>query len=132
MRKTFYSQFVAGQTKEQVKKVIQKMINYRMYPIIEYCVEDNLNLSVLNSDSLYDVNMNKYIYSIDTLKEVSNNTNGFVAIKISSLVKPEILLKLSDYFKNIYFVRDYNRYKFFNFFLNIFLNRLNLKHHSCV
>ncbi|RNA43355.1 proline dehydrogenase mitochondrial isoform X3 [Brachionus plicatilis] len=112
MRMTFYGHFVAGEDPNDIRQNVEKMMKYGVKAILDYSAEEDLTSdnsgkniqgsgesdlskkyfhpSELNSDK----NKKIFMDCIEAVSDVTNQT-GIAAIKITSLVRPQLLLKLS-------------------------------------
>lgn len=113
MRMTFYGHFVAGEDQNDIRENVQNMMKYGVKAILDYSAEEDLvaDNSIKNkseTDQLSNLSKkyfhpseinsekNKKIFMdcIDAVSDVTNQT-GIAAIKITSLVRPQLLLNLS-------------------------------------
>ena len=113
MRMTFYGHFVAGEDQNDIRQNVQNMMKYGVKAILDYSAEEDLvadnslkNITETDeSGSLSkkffhpsEINSEKnkkiFIDCIDAVSDVTNQT-GIAAIKITSLVRPQLLLNFS-------------------------------------
>lgn len=122
MKSTFYGHFVAGENQLMIKPTIENMLKYNVRSILDYSVEDDLDSAQgKNEEDKFDKNMEIFVDCVDAvvskylckvwkshcLKVIklicqfieATNSTGFAAIKATSLIRPKLLLKLSDYVK---------------------------------
>lgn len=113
MRMTFYGHFVAGEDQNDIRQNVENMMKYGVKAILDYSAEEDLvadnsfksinetdqsvsskkyfHPSELNSDK----NKKIFMDCIDAVSDVTHQT-GIAAVKITSLVRPKLLLKFSD------------------------------------
>lgn len=114
MKSTLYGHFVAGECKDSIKETIENMSKYNVKSILDYSAEEDLNSPIESvqsnqelsnsvytkhyntSEKKFDNNTKIFFDCIDAVYVVTNST-GLAAIKVTSLVRPEILLKFSDF-----------------------------------
>ena len=115
MKATVYGHFVGGETMEEVQPLMEKMKKLGVHSIIDYSAEDDVSRveGVMGNGShkknkcrefLYqgekacDNNMEMFLKSIDVVAD-SMNGDGFSALKVTALGRPEILLRISEILK---------------------------------
>jgi len=112
MKMTFYGQFVGGETMKEVNPVISQMKMEGVNSIIDYSAEEDMDRAELvmgngshrnnkcreffyQGEAACDKNMEMFLESIDIASK-SNNGEGFAALKMTALGRPEILLRMSE------------------------------------
>ena len=112
MKASFYGQFVGGETMEEVQPVIDQMKKQGVNSIIDYSAEEDIdrvewvlgNGSHRNNkcreffyqgEAVCDKNMEMFLESIDIASKTRNG-EGFCAVKMTALGRPEILLRMSE------------------------------------
>uniref|UniRef100_A0A914D014 Proline dehydrogenase n=1 Tax=Acrobeloides nanus TaxID=290746 RepID=A0A914D014_9BILA len=108
LRGTFYGHFVAGATRSEVRSVVDKMKDYNVQSLIGKNIEADLSYiedknakkkapkPIAEMEKESDKNAAILCDSLDDVSEVSYG-DGFTAIKLTALGRPELLLKLSDF-----------------------------------
>jgi len=84
-KRTFYRQFTAGQTHDEVEQMIQKYQNMGISVILNDCVEDAVTKQQMEN------NKNVILNVLNTAKDVP-----FVPIKLTSITAPALLEKMTD------------------------------------
>lgn len=121
MRATFYGHFVAGEDQNDIRPKVENMMKYGVKSILDYSAEEDLEniketIFELKSDNsklimsmrrMYDPselqseqNCRIFYDCIDAVSDVTNQT-GIGAIKLTSLLRPQLLLKLSSLISRI-------------------------------
>ncbi|XP_055339437.1 proline dehydrogenase 1, mitochondrial-like [Paramacrobiotus metropolitanus] len=105
MKKTFYGQFVAGENVDEIRPLIARMRRFGASIILNYAVEDDEQGSQQKKSGIMvqhepkedagDVNLRYFMKCVDDMAEVTNG-EGFAAIKVTALAKPETLTAMSD------------------------------------
>ena len=112
MKVSFYGQFVGGETMEEVQPVIDQMKKQGVNSIIDYSAEEDMdrvewvmgNGSHRNNkcreffyqgEAVCDKNVEMFLESIDIAAKTRNG-EGFCAVKMTALGRPEILLRMSE------------------------------------
>jgi len=115
MKSTFYGHFVAGENPNDIRPNVQAMMKYGVKSILDYSAEEDLESegsvkeqqsstsSLTNSkrklvdpsEVQFEKNTKIFINCIDAVADVTNKT-GLAALKFTSLVKPQLLLKFSS------------------------------------
>jgi proline dehydrogenase len=115
MKSTFYGHFVAGENPSDIRPNVQGMMKYGVKSILDYSAEEDLESegsvkehqsstsSVTNSkrklfdpsELQFEKNTKIFINCIDAVADVTNKT-GLAALKFTSLIKPQLLLKFSS------------------------------------
>lgn len=115
MKSTFYGHFVAGEDQAGIRSNVENMMKYGVKSILDYSAEEDLAdqsvkksetteaVSVSNTRKLYDPseiqcekNTKIFLDCIDAVSDVTNAT-GIAAAKLTSLIRPQLLLKLSSF-----------------------------------
>lgn len=122
MKSTFYGHFVAGEDQKGIRSNVENMMKYGVKSILDYSAEEDLasESSVKNSSqdeslkallnsrrkivdpSEYQCEKNTKIF-VDCIDAVSDVTaaTGIGAVKLTSLVRPQLLLKFSSFFSQL-------------------------------
>ncbi|CAF0835908.1 unnamed protein product [Brachionus calyciflorus] len=120
MKMTFYGHFVAGEDQNEIRKNVENMMKYGVKSILDYSAEEDLasensvkdkNEEFTNvtsgskkyfDPSEFQSDKNKKIF-MDCIDAVSNVTHqtGIAAVKVTSLVRPALLLKLSSFISQL-------------------------------
>ena len=121
MKSTFYGHFVAGQDQNDIRSNVEKMMKYGVKSILDYSAEEDLETikKVDDSNSSLDAgvtignrklvdpseiqcekNTKIFLNCIDAVSDVTSAT-GIAAVKLTSLIRPDLLLKLSSYVSKI-------------------------------
>lgn len=112
MKNTFYGHFVAGEDQNEIRGNVEKMRNYGVKAILDYSAEEDLQeqkssksenlVEEINNRTVYEQselqsekNLKIFMDCVDTVENVSQTT-GLAAIKITSLIRPALLLKFSS------------------------------------
>jgi proline dehydrogenase len=117
MRSTFYGHFVAGEDQVGIRPNVETMMKYGVKSILDYSAEEDLatvrsadNTSESDISSLtefkkrkllnpaeiqFEKNTKIFMDCVDAVSDVTNST-GIGAVKITSLIRPELLLKFSS------------------------------------
>lgn len=112
MKNTFYGHFVAGEDQNDIRKNVEVMRKYGVKSILDYSAEEDLEASsVKKTQNVSHISDKRQIYEpseiqseknlkifmdcIDTVENVTQAT-GLAAIKITSLIRPALLLKYSS------------------------------------
>lgn len=112
MKNTFYGHFVAGEDQNDIRQNVEVMRKYGVKSILDYSAEEDLEASsVKKSQNIENIAGDRKIYNqaeiqseknlkifmdcIDTVENVTQAT-GLAAIKITSLIRPALLLKYSS------------------------------------
>ena len=115
MKQTFFGQFVGAEDIMSVKKVVEKLRDRGVNSILDYAAEDEVpfesaaskglqaRLYRYQNEDLCDQHLQQFLHSIDAAAQAQStgaNADGvvtaFAAIKLSALVDPQILEKMSD------------------------------------
>lgn len=122
MRSTFYGHFVAGKDQQDIRPNVENMMKFGVKSILDYSAEEDLNAAkdktaeesgavVVKgkyfdpSEAQSDKNKKIFLDCIDAVSDVTNST-GIAAVKITSLIRPTLLLKLSSFVKLVKESRD--------------------------
>lgn len=125
MKSTFYGHFVAGEDQKGIRSNVENMMKYGVKSILDYSAEEDLSSenSVKNSfqnesskimsnrkivdPSEYQSEKNTKIFldCIDAVSDVTAAT-GIGAVKLTSLVRPQLLLKFSSLFSELKKIDD--------------------------
>lgn len=103
MKSTAFGHFVGGETAEEIQPVIERLQKYGVQPILDYSVEsdDASSSPSLNEiERIHEHNTNKFIECLNTSRRVCGKTN-LIAIKITALIRPNILKKFNQLIKSI-------------------------------
>lgn len=117
MKNTFYGHFVAGEDQNEIRQNVETMRRYGVKSILDYSAEEDLesnhiatkssNLEHIGNRKMYDPseiqsekNLKIFMNCVDTVENVTQST-GLAAIKITSLIRPALLLKYSTLIDNI-------------------------------
>lgn len=129
MKSTFYGHFVAGEDQNDIRFKVENMMKYGVKSILDYSAEEDLesqkvdskagaskvesNVSTLigrpyldASEVNFDKNAKIFMDCVDAVSDVTNAT-GLVAVKLTSLIRPDLLLKLSSL---MFQVKEYNKH----------------------
>lgn len=113
MRNTFYGHFVAGEDQVGIKPNVESMMKYGVKSILDYSAEEDLNstkkVKVYSQEELdtrfkralinpsevaFEKNTQIFIDCVDAVAHTTNQT-GIGAVKMTSLIRPQLLLKFS-------------------------------------
>lgn len=113
MKNTFYGHFVAGESQSEIRYNVDAMRKCGVKSILDYSAEEDLDASSSNDSvnmnipdmidgrTIYnpaevqsEKNLKIFMDCIDTVEKVTKS-EGLAAIKITSLVRPALLLKFS-------------------------------------
>jgi len=112
MKNTFYGHFVAGEDKDDIRPNVENMRKYGVKSILDYSAEEDLEstdntkqqagIQLTNSkrplynpaEAQSEKSLKIFMDCIDTVENVTQGT-GLAAIKITSLIRPALLLKFS-------------------------------------
>uniref|UniRef100_A0A061SK57 Proline dehydrogenase n=1 Tax=Tetraselmis sp. GSL018 TaxID=582737 RepID=A0A061SK57_9CHLO len=104
VKKTFFAQFCAGETEDEVKPVMQGLYNNRVGSILDYAAEADLssvpnpgvhgNAYLQKTEDHCNLNLNKYLQAISLATHVTKGA-GVVAMKVTSLGNPFLLERMS-------------------------------------
>lgn len=112
MRSTFYGHFVAGKDQQDIRQNVENMMKYGVKSILDYSAEEDLasakEVKLIGGQSGYfhpaeaqsDKNKQIFLDCIDAVSDVTNAT-GIAAVKVTSLIRPALLLKLSSFVANV-------------------------------
>lgn len=103
LKLTAFGHFVGGETAEEIQPVIERLQKYGVQPILDYSVEsdDAHSTPSLNEiERIHEHNTNKFIECLETSRRVCGKTN-LIAIKITALIRPNILKKFNQLIKSI-------------------------------
>lgn len=129
MKSTFYGHFVAGEDQNDIRFKVENMMKYGVKSILDYSAEEDLesqkvdskagaskvesNVSTLigrpyldASEVNFDKNAKIFMDCVDAVSDVTNAT-GLAAVKLTSLIRPDLLLKLSSL---MFQVKEYNKH----------------------
>lgn len=116
MRTTFYGHFVAGEDQNGIRPNVESMMKYGVKSILDYSAEEDLaseksvkeenNTTSLGLEhskrKIYDPaeiqfekNTKIFMDCVDAVSDVTNAT-GIGAVKLTSLIRPQLLLKFSS------------------------------------
>ena len=112
MKATFYGHFVGGETLEEVKPLVEEMQELGVNSIMDYSVEEDIDRVdgvmgngshkknkcrefVYQGEKACDKNTEMFLKSIDLVAD-SMKGEGYSALKMTALGRPEILLRLSE------------------------------------
>lgn len=112
MKKTFYGHFVAGENQDEIRGNVEAMRHYGVKSILDYSAEEDLESNhsaksqntnhISGNRKIYDPseiqcekNLKIFMDCINTVENVTEAT-GLAAIKITSLIRPALLLKYSS------------------------------------
>lgn len=112
MKNTFYGHFVAGENQDDIGKNVESMRKCSVKAILDYSAEEDLESNhVKKFEDPSQLNIKRHLYEqseiqceknlkifmdcVDTVANVTQST-GLAAIKITSLVRPALLLKFSS------------------------------------
>lgn len=108
MRSTFYGHFVAGKDQQDIRPNVENMMKYGVKSILDYSAEEDLatakEVKLIGGQTGYfhpaeaqsDKNKQIFLDCIDAVSDVTNAT-GIAAVKVTSLIRPALLLKLSSF-----------------------------------
>lgn len=116
MKSTFYGHFVAGEDQQSIRPNVENMMKYGVKSILDYSAEEDLsgeslksndqeNLSshlslkrkIYNQSEIqFEKNTKIFMDCIDAVSDVTKGT-GLGAVKFTSLLRPELLLKFSSF-----------------------------------
>jgi len=128
MRSTFYGHFVAGEDQNGIRLKVENMMKYGVKSILDYSAEEDLesqkeankssatkvesSISTLTgrpyldpSEVNFDKNAKIFMDCVDAVSDVTNAT-GLAAVKLTSLIRPDLLLKLSSLISQL---KEYNK-----------------------
>ncbi len=113
MKNTFYGHFVAGEDSDEIRPNVEKMRRYGVKSILDYSAEEDLDAAKTSqsssqqqlstnttrrmyeaSEAQYEKNLDIFLNCLDTVESVTQGT-GLAAIKVTSLIRPALLLKFS-------------------------------------
>ncbi len=121
MRTTFYGHFVAGEDQKGIRPNVESMMKYGVKSILDYSAEEDLasEKSVkqenANANSItesfkrklydpsevqFEKNTKIFMDCVDAVSDVTNAT-GIGAVKLTSLIRPQLLLKFSSLISQI-------------------------------
>jgi hypothetical protein len=121
MRTTFYGHFVAGEDQQGIRPNVESMMKYGVKSILDYSAEEDLaseksvkeentpaNTSLDNfkrkiydpSEIQFEKNTKIFMDCVDAVSDVTNAT-GIGAVKLTSLIRPQLLLKFSSLISQI-------------------------------
>ncbi len=116
MKNTFYGHFVAGENSDEIRPNVEKMRRYGVKSILDYSAEEDLEAEKVGncskqketqkplnpnrrlyeaSEAQYEKNLEIFLNCLDTVESVTEGT-GLAAIKVTSLIRPALLLKFSS------------------------------------
>lgn len=123
LKKTFYGHFCAGENQEQVKLTVQRLGKFGVGSIFDYAAESDLNeessdangiSNLFEEEKIYNEHKKIFLDSIKICHSTRNddsNINNFVAIKITALVNPELLKKISSQLSLVESIYDTDEFK---------------------
>ncbi|CAF4141385.1 unnamed protein product [Rotaria socialis] len=100
---TAFGHFVGGETPQEIKPIIKRLIDHNVSPILDYSVESDDHGQLYSSDQIdhmHDHNTNKFIECIQTSHDVCG-PNNLIAIKVTALIRPNVLKKFNTILKSI-------------------------------
>ena len=112
MKATFYGHFVGGETMEEVKPLVEEMQELGVNSIMDYSVEEDVDRVdgvmgngshkknkcrefVYQGEKACDKNTEMFLKSIDLVAD-SMKGEGYSALKMTALGRPEIIFRLSE------------------------------------
>ncbi|XP_036997106.2 proline dehydrogenase 1, mitochondrial isoform X2 [Artibeus jamaicensis] len=91
MKMTFYGQFVAGEDQESIRPLIQHNRAFGVGSILDYGVEEDLSTEEAERQEMESCT------SVAERKDRGGaSDDGFIAIKLTALGRPQVLLQFSD------------------------------------
>jgi proline dehydrogenase len=115
MKTTFYGHFVAGEDQKGIRPNVESMMKYGVKSILDYSAEEDLSsnksakeslstdLSLINckrklldpAEIQFEKNTKIFMDCVDAVSTTTNST-GIGAVKLTSLLRPQLLLKFSS------------------------------------
>lgn len=93
LRPTVYSQFVAGESENEISRSMEKMSSLGMRPMLAVPIEEDLGEST--GEKRYDDNMEAMLECVRMSHSNAWSKDPMMQLKITALISPELCVKLT-------------------------------------
>ena len=96
MRRTFYGQFVAGNSLEEINESSGLLKKCGVRPMLAVPIEENVARK--NDELFYDENLEKILTCLKLSEEISDNRK-MMQVRITAFINPDILVRFQTVLK---------------------------------
>ena len=96
MRRTFYGQFVAGNSLEEINESSGLLKKCGVRPMLAVPIEENVARK--NDELFYDENLEKILTCLKLSEEISDNRK-MMQVRITAFINPDILVRFQSVLK---------------------------------
>ena len=96
MRHTFYGQFVAGNSLEEINESSGLLKKCGVRPMLAVPIEENVARK--NDETFYDENLEKILTCLKLSEEISDNRK-MMQVRITAFINPDILVRFQSILK---------------------------------